>query len=169
MEQLAASKPYTGVIAGPSFCFFNIDLPVASNALPAGCVRIKVNDLYIPRFADAGPSAAEMKGKLILYYPGDFDAMWTYHTGFSGQLGNDPATSPAVQIPALDKIALKLALRPGGRKHFRMALQAKAGNAAIDDIRQNDRSIEVQLTATDPRGTNVFIKHPPVFSQLGFG
>lgn len=168
MEQLNASKPYKGQANGPAISFRPLDLPVASNALPAGCARIQVDNLQTVT-APNQPTMIWSRGTLIMHYPDNSGAPWTYHANFTVQLGENSAAAPVVRVPKLDQITLEVVLRPGAKKSLGVGMRVKADNTVLDDIRQKNKSVEVGLTLTDTQGKHAIVKPPPALSQLGFG
>jgi len=176
IEELATAKPVRAprsqrfqYDAGPSeyvrgYQFPETDLPISGKGIARASAALRIFRTYrLQRSARSQPTRSTyVAGEFRIAKQDGTGTVWTYT--FSGsvtpesrattQAMGNPATSPIMDIPDLDKLKLTIETKVEGKK-ARIGLRLMAGEVWISDLARGGKGAPARLEATNKEGKTV--------------
>ena len=148
--------------------FPEVDLPLPPAAPESRPLSLRAS----LGWTSAGSRDGYVFGQLIVSRSDEKKVRWDYRQRVGMGIGLEPDAAPVVQAADPDNLSIEIVTQQkGGRTASRdvgIALRVKGGQAQLDDIQQDGKSVEAHLRVLDGAGKEVVSEKGPL-SKFGFG
>jgi hypothetical protein len=155
------------MVRGHSFA--ETDLPVAIEGVSRVSVSLHVQRTYRLRRTGSEPGRTTVvSGQFRLSRQDRSGAVWTYGFFANGRepATADPAQAPMMDVPDLDKLALKVETKVEGKK-VRIGLRVMAGESWVSEITKGSANAPAQIQVANQAGKAILSEKGDV-KKFGF-
>ena len=150
--------------------FPEVSLPVAADALPAGCIKVRAI-LYLRLLPTGVPGSANRTWHAYgIVGPSRTDeegALWTYWFRVEAPTGAKPEQAQVMQVPDPGGLRLTVVAKAQQRE-IGVGVRVMAGAAELYDIQKSGHAPQAHVLVRDADGNGVASERGPL-SKFGFG
>ena len=153
-----------------SVAFPEAGLPVPGDQLPPGFAeaRARFTYEYYPDTEDTERRPSYVDAQIGLSPTDRKHGLWVYWVSEFVQPKQAPVSAPAISLPRLASLSLRVSTKGAEQRKVGIAVAAKSGEAELSDVTRNGRGVSARLRVLD-RNKKVVASDKGALSKFGFG
>lgn len=154
-----------------SYTFPEVTLSVPEGELPPGFRKVKAALQYqvtktTSRSRGRG-GTAYIHGSVGLCREDERGAEWSYWSGVGTEGGSSAERAPAVKVPTVGELTLKVTTQAKERREVGIAVQVMAGDTPLQAVKKGDKSVTAEVAVLD-KDRKAVASEKKLLSDLGF-